>query len=143
MIGILLAGHGNFAEGMLSASKVIAGTLDNADFIGLFHGDSPDAFEENILNKLEALDDGDGVIILTDITGGTPANRSLICMGSRPNVRVISGTNMTMLIECLFSREGANIDELCEKLHLGGKEAVKLLHKELEEALAEDDDDDF
>lgn len=148
MIGILVASHGKLAEGLVNTSELIAGPSEKLEYMGLFHGDSVSEFEANMMKSIENLDDGDGVLIFVDFNGGSPGNCALKCMRSGRNMRIISGTNATMLIEGLYSRKGKTLDELCDICSEIGHDAIQFLHKEFEELMksaAEDsgDDDDF
>lgn len=74
MIGILIATHGDFASGLLSAVELIAGKQEKVGTIGLHHEDGIEEFEQKVNNMLDDLDDGDGVLVFVDILGGTPSN---------------------------------------------------------------------
>lgn len=147
MIGILVATHGKLAEGLISASELIAGPTEKLSHIGLFHGDSVGEFEANMLKLIEELDDGDGVLIFVDFNGGSPGNTALKCMRSDHNIRILAGTNPTMLIEGIYSRSCGDLDELCDICMDSGKEALQYLHREFEEMMKaaenDSDDDDF
>lgn len=69
MVGILIATHGGFAEGLLSAVELIAGKQEKVETVGLYHGDGVDEFEGKITAAMDKLDDGDGVLVFVDILG--------------------------------------------------------------------------
>ena len=74
MTGILIATHGDFAAGILSAVELIAGKQEKVETIGLHHEDGIEEFEERVNKALDDLDEGDGVLVFVDILGGTPSN---------------------------------------------------------------------
>ncbi len=74
MVGVLIATHGGFAEGILNAVELIAGKQEGVKTIGLFHGDGIDEFSDKVQTAYEELDDGDGVLVFVDIFGGSPSN---------------------------------------------------------------------
>lgn len=78
MLGVLLVSHGNMAEGMIDSVKMFFGPdLEQIDFLSLKLDMAIDDFKEALTMKLSSLDQGDGVVILTDLLGGTPANQCL------------------------------------------------------------------
>ena len=72
MIGVLLLSHGQLSKGIVHSAKMIAGVYDNAARLSLMPGVSSDIFVEEVKTKIEKLDKGDGVLVLTDMKGGTP-----------------------------------------------------------------------
>lgn len=145
MIGILIATHGGFAEGLLDAVELIAGKQEKVATMGLRHGDSIDGFEATMAEHIEALDDGDGVMILVDIVGGSPANCALKSMRLGNKINAIAGVNMPMVVDAVFSRLGATLDQLCEACQSAYGDGLVLLHKEFETLMASatEDDDEF
>ena len=85
MVGILIATHGGFAEGLLSAVELIAGKQEKVETVGLYHGDGVDEFEGKITAAMDKLDDGDGVLVFVDILGGnTFKHRYALLFKKRP-----------------------------------------------------------
>ena len=110
MIGILIAAHGDFAKGLVSAAEVIMGVPENTDTVGLHLGDAPDEFYAAVDGKIAALLDaseGDGVIVLADLFGGTPCNTVARIMNERglDKVRCVTGASLPMLIEVAGERD--------------------------------------
>ena len=111
MLGILLVSHGDMAKGLLSSAKMFFGDdIENIDILCLYLDTPVEDFKEELGNKVKRLDDGDGVLILSDLLGGTPCNLSNTLASE--NVNIISGANLTMLVEVLGMRMcyGTNID---------------------------------
>lgn len=102
MVGILVATHGRFAEGLLNAVELIAGKQEKTGTIGLFHGDGIWEFEDRMKMLIRELDDGDGVLVFVDILGGSPANTVMKCLSMNHEIRAIAGVNMGMLVQAVM-----------------------------------------
>lgn len=142
MIGILIATHGDFASGLLSAVELIAGKQEKVGTIGLHHEDGIEEFEQKVNNMLDDLDDGDGVLVFVDILGGTPSNvifRSL----SRKKFKAIAGVNMAMVVQAVMMRDGMSEEELYENVLEIAKQPPILLHEMYEEMQAEAEEDEI
>lgn len=142
MIGILIATHGNFASGLLSAVELIAGKQEKVGTIGLHHEDGIEEFEQKVNNMLDDLDDGDGVLVFVDILGGTPSNvifRSL----SRKKFKAIAGVNMAMVVQAVMMRDGVSEEELYENVLEIAKQPPILLHEMYEEMQDEAEEDEI
>lgn len=116
MIGLILSGHGNFATGLLSAAEVIAGKQDKVVAIDFLSGDSSEGLHDKIEKALQELA-CESVILLTDISGGTPFNQSVLLSGKVAcQCRVFSGTNMPVLLEAIFGRISDDVNALAQSL---------------------------
>lgn len=111
MIGIIVAGHGNFALGITSALKLLAGEIENYQAVDFLPEYSAEQLREKLLGALENLKDCEGILILTDLTGGTPYNvaskirmESLTSDGGRL-MEVIGGVNLGGVIEAVMTRQ--------------------------------------
>ncbi|MDD3186278.1 MAG: PTS sugar transporter subunit IIA [Anaerostipes sp.] len=135
MIGILIATHGGFAEGLLSAVELIAGKQDHVETVGLYHGDGIEVFEKKVNDALDRLDDGDGVIAFVDILGGSPSNVIMRSLG-RKKFYAIAGVNMAMTVQACMMRDGSSLDELYETVLQTAKQPPILLHEMYEEMSA-------
>ncbi len=105
MIGLVLCGHGDFASGLYSSVKLIAGEQEKFDVINFSEGISSEKLQALLDSAVETVDQGQGVVIFTDIPGGTPFNQSVILSTKKENIRVISGTNLPAVLDGCFSRE--------------------------------------
>lgn len=123
MVGILIATHGGFAEGILNAAELIAGNKEKTKAIGLYHGDGIEEYEKKVIETIDELDDGDGVLVFVDLIGGTPSNTMLKLMKQK-NIKVVSGLNLPMLICAMFSRDESSLTMLCRECKETGIEAV-------------------
>jgi PTS system mannose-specific IIA component len=104
MIGLVLVTHGRLADEFRAALEQVAGTQEQIEAITIGAEDDPDLCRSDIIEAVKRMDSGDGVIILTDMFGGTPSNLAISCM-NLPNVDVLAGINLPMLIELARVRE--------------------------------------
>ena len=122
MVGIIITGHCNFATGIASAVKLVAGQQKNLEAV-----DFPDTYStEKLTEALDKLEECKNIIFFTDIVGGSPFKISAeLAATSSKNIKIISGTNLGMLIENVMMRDmDINFDELVETAISTGKQQV-------------------
>ena len=127
MIGILIVSHGAFGESLIhSASHVLGRRPLYVRQLGVTVHDDPDAILPVAEDLVKYVDQGGGVLVMTDICGATPSNIAtrLIKPGK---VAVVSGVSLPMLIRALTYREQATLEELVEKAMSGAAEGVMRL----------------
>jgi PTS system mannose-specific IIA component len=110
MIGIVLVTHGALAHEFKSAFEHVVGPQENCETISIGAEDDMQQRREDILLAVDAVDSGDGVIILTDMFGGTPSNLAISVMQNR-DVEVIAGVNLPMLVKLARVRNDKPIKE--------------------------------
>jgi PTS system mannose-specific IIA component len=128
LIGIFVVSHGALAEGMVNAMEMITGPQEKVIPLGLQESEAP----ENLIDKLkEAMivnDDGDGVLILTDLYGASPFNSSSrLYMESKNKIEILTGVNLPMLVEIVMSREGSDLATLFNNAYQAGLDGIKML----------------
>lgn len=104
MIGLVLVTHGNLAEEFLHAVVHVVGPQEKFATVCIGPDDDMDQRREDIITAVHMVDDGDGVIILTDMFGGTPSNLAISVM-EEGKVEVIAGVNLPMLIKLTSVRQ--------------------------------------
>lgn len=106
MIGTLILSHGSLADELLTAARTIAGGLDGFKAVSLDWSDGFDEAQTKIDEALGELDQGEGVLILTDMFGGTPCNVALTFL-QPGTVEIVTGVNLPMVVRlaCLGNRE--------------------------------------
>jgi len=72
MVGILIVSHGNLAEALISSVQILVGNLQNVRGVSIWPQDGKEEIQDRIEREIAEVDAGDGVIILTDLLGGTP-----------------------------------------------------------------------
>jgi len=123
MIGILIVAHGAFGEAIIhSASHVLGKRPLRVRQVGVTVHDDPEAILPQALNLVNELNEGDGVLVLTDIYGATPGNIALRLLVPG-QVEGISGVNLPMLIRALTYRD-QGLATVVEKALSGGTEGV-------------------
>jgi len=123
VIGILIVAHGAFGEALIhSASHVLGKRPLRVRQVGVTVHDDPEAILPQARNLVRELDEGGGVLVLTDIYGATPGNIALRLLAPG-RVEGISGVNLPMLIRALTYREQA-LAVVVEKALSGGTAGV-------------------
>ena len=131
--------HGRMAEGMLDSSKLFFGDdIPQIKALCLMASDNPEEFDEKIRAAVEEIDDGQGVIAMCDLLGGTPCNRSALVLNDR--LQVITGMNFSILLELLGRRMSVNdISEIdIPELIQVGKDGIISLNEFFKAAQQED-----
>ena len=127
MVGILITGHGHFATGLGSSLQLITGITENVALVDFEADHSTDTLKANLHKAMDSLSECDGILVLSDLAGGSPFNNASMCMAERPDQRieVVAGTNLPMIIEGA-SMMGAYDDplELAETLIPTGKDYI-------------------
>ena len=124
-VNILLISHDNVGQAILDASINTLGFCPlTAEILSVPNNCDPESKIEIAQAKAKELDQGDGVLILTDIYGSTPSNIACTLSGN-DNIRIISGLNLPMLIRVL-NYPNLELDELVLKAMSGGKEGIML-----------------
>ena len=98
MIGMVLVTHGALADEFRSALEHVVGPQEQIATINIGADDDMEQRREDIVAAVEAVEQGQGVVILTDMFGGTPSNLAISIMHNRP-VEVIAGVNLPMLVK--------------------------------------------
>ena len=119
MIGLVVARE------MVAATELIVGEQEQFVAVGIFPNEQVEDTKEKIVSALRSVDTGDGVIILTDMFGGTPSNISLSFL-EEGRVEVVAGVNLPMLIKLVTYREGRALDELASFITQYGQKNINL-----------------
>jgi mannose PTS system EIIA component len=98
MIGKLILTHGGLARELLAAAQIIAGRLSGFEALSLDWNDTFDEARAKVQAAIERLDESQGVLILTDMYGGTPSNVAVSFLGAG-KVEVLSGVNLPMVLK--------------------------------------------
>lgn len=111
MIGIVVVSHSNIGFEMVAAAKKIIPDCKNITSVSIESDLSPEANRNKISDSVKKVDAGDGIILLTDMFGGTPSNLCLSFL-EKGKVEIISGFNLPMLIKLASTKEAGNLEEL-------------------------------
>ncbi|MBU2497450.1 MAG: PTS sugar transporter [Proteobacteria bacterium] len=133
MIGLLIVTHCELGRELLNAAKFIVGRIEKAETISITETTGSEQIRKMIEEKVKVLDTGKGVIILTDMFGGTPSNLSLSFL-KEGEVEVLTGVNLPMIIAIIQNRSDQKLNVLAEKAQEAGKTGISLASKLLESA---------
>lgn len=104
---IILASHGPFAQGALECAEMLMGKQDNIEVISVLVDSNIDELRKQMVNRYQTLNQGNGVIILVDLMGGTPCNLAGELVIQHDDVLLFCGFNIPVLLEVLNNREGS------------------------------------
>jgi PTS system mannose-specific IIA component len=110
MIGVLITTHGNLGSEFLKVAEMIKGTLKSVMHISMDQTTGVEELTKEITAAIKKLDQGQGVLILTDLFGGTPSNLSLSLLKAG-KVEVVTGVNLPMLLKLNDIRETMNLHD--------------------------------
>jgi PTS system mannose-specific IIA component len=131
MIGIVLVTHGALANEFKSAFEHVVGPQENCETVSIGPDDDMQQRREDILLAVDAVDSGDGVVILTDMFGGTPSNLAISVMQNR-DVEVIAGVNLPMLVKLARVRADKPIKEAVRIAAEAGRKYINIANDMLE-----------
>ncbi len=124
MIGLVLVSHAGLAAELLAAAEMIVGNIELAEVVGIRPEANADSVMEAITGAIGRVSGG-GVIIMTDMFGGTPSNMSLSFLAEN-KVEVLTGVNLPMIIRFVSDRECSGIEELAGKIKESGVEGISI-----------------
>jgi mannose PTS system EIIA component len=125
MIGVLITTHGNLGSELIKAAELIRGSLKGIVHISVDQTKGVEDLKKEISTAIKKLDQGRGVLILTDLFGGTPSNISLSFM-KEGKVEVITGVNLPMLLKLPDIREGMLLKEFAQIIKEYGIKNISL-----------------
>ena len=103
MIGIVICCHGEMGEGMRNAAEIIVGPQEQLEVVSVRPGDGGNDILEALKKAIADVDSGSGVLLLTDLFGGTPTNISCALLGEA-DIEVVTGFNLPLLIKAITGR---------------------------------------
>ncbi|QXC32231.1 PTS galactosamine/N-acetylgalactosamine transporter subunit IIA [Aeromonas sp. FDAARGOS 1407] len=111
MLGIIISGHGGFASGLAEAMEQILGEQPCVVAIDFPESSTTARLERQFAQAIPTVDQGDGVVFLTDLLGGTPFRVASLLAMRVPGREVITGTNLQLLLEMLLERDDLSASE--------------------------------
>jgi len=125
MIGMLLVTHGRLADELIAALEHVVGPQANVTTVCIGPDDDMELRRAEILNSAAKADEGDGVVLLTDMFGGTPSNLAISIM-DKANVEVIAGVNLPMLIKLASVRKTDPLIDAVESAQEAGRKYINI-----------------
>ena len=138
MVGLIISGHGNFASGLRTSLKLIAGEASNIEYVDFIETDSTESLMEKYCNALKSLDNCDSILALSDLAGGSPF-KTLVELKTKIEkpMEVVGGTNLPMALEISMTKD--IIDDLSSlsetALEVGKSGVVKfefIVHEDID-----------
>jgi PTS system mannose-specific IIA component len=131
MLGLLVVTHGKLAEELVDAAKKIVGPAEAFDAVSLGWDDDVADARKRIEAGIRDVDQGDGVLVLTDMFGGTPTNIALSLL-EPGRVDIVTGVNLPMLIKFQNRREQLSLGDAAERIAAQGRDAIHAASEVLE-----------
>ena len=126
MIGLVIVTHSGLGEALIEAGEsILEGPLDAVAAVSVDLRQSAEKMREKINTAIKAVDQGKGVLILTDMFGGTPSNLSLSFL-EEGRIEVLTGVNLPVVIRAAKMRKVNNLNELAETLQAYGRKSISL-----------------
>ena len=125
MIGLVLVTHGRLAEELTGALEHVVGPQTHIASVCIGPDDDMERRRADIMESVAQVDDGDGVVLLTDMFGGTPSNLAISIM-EKAKVEVIAGVNLPLLVKLASVRETENLTDAVEAAQKAGRKYINI-----------------
>ena len=125
MIGLVLVTHGRLAEEFVAALEHVVGPQQQTAAISIGPEDDMEKRRDDVLAKINEVDSGSGVIVLTDMFGGTPSNLAISFL-EQATVEVVAGVNLPMLIKIASVRETMALADVAEAAKEAGRKYISV-----------------
>jgi PTS system mannose-specific IIA component len=125
MVGLLIITHCRLGQELIEAAEFILGSLEAADYVLIDTSKDSDTLRDLIAKKIQSLDRKKGVLVLTDMFGGTPSNLALSFL-QQDEVEVVTGVNLPMVIAVAQNREKNNLAQIADIAKSAGCRSISL-----------------
>jgi mannose PTS system EIIA component len=125
MIGMVLVTHGRLADEFINALEHVVGAQEHVETVCIGPDDDMEQRRKEILGSITKVDQGKGVVLLTDMFGGTPSNLAISVI-DKANVEVIAGINLPMLIKLVSVRKTGNLMEAASSAQEAGRKYINI-----------------
>ncbi|WP_416896688.1 MAG: PTS sugar transporter subunit IIA [Minwuia sp.] len=125
MIGMVLVTHGRLADEFIAATEHVVGPQQNVRAVSIGPDDDMEQRRNDIMDAVSDVDDGAGVIVVTDMFGGTPSNLAISIM-DQGDVEVIAGMNLPMLIKLATVRENSSLADAAATAQEYGRKYINI-----------------
>lgn len=132
MIGIVLVSHGRLAQELADILEHVVGQQDQLIAVGLFPQDDTEAKREEILAAVREVNKGSGVVILTDMFGGTPSNLAHSLLDEE-SIEIVAGMNLPLLIKLSSARKTKSIHDAVLLAQEAGRKYIQVASQILHE----------
>ena len=125
MIGALVVSHGHLARELVAAAEMIVGEISHIHAVSIGWHDDVNEARKELEKRIGEVDSGAGVLILTDMFGGTPSNIAY-AFHSPGKVEVITGVNLPMIIKIASQTEGITLEGLANSVYEKGRSSIAM-----------------
>ena len=125
MIGVVVVAHGRFATEVLRAAEMIVGAIENAAAVDIDARMGMEEIHKAVEGAVRAVEKGKGVLLLTDMFGGTPSNIGLSFLGTH-RVEVVTGVNLPMMVKLPAARAAMALHDLARHLQEYGQKNITI-----------------
>ena len=122
-IGGVVVSHGQLASELLSAAETVVGPIEHILAVSIGWHDDVDMAKDEIDRAIKQADQGSGVIVLTDMFGGTPTNISAMFLKEN-EVEIVTGVNLPMIIKFATSERTGKLNEVAKEIEEQGKQSI-------------------
>jgi PTS system mannose-specific IIA component len=122
MVGLVIVCHEDMGAELVKAAEMIVGTIEAVETVAVKQESAPEVLRDRIQSAIKAVDRKKGVMLFTDMFGGTPSNISLAFLGD--TVEVVSGVNLSMVIKFANHREEKTLPELARLAQEAGQKSI-------------------
>ena len=131
MLGLLVVTHGRLADELVASTQTIVGDIDGMEAVSFGWNDDVESARDRIEAARKRVDSGDGVLILTDMFGGTPTNIALSLL-EPGKVEIVTGVNLPMLIKFSNVREAWSLEETADAITREARQAIQIASRLLQ-----------
>ena len=124
-VGGVVVTHGQVATELLAAAETIIGAIKHLTAVSIGWHDDVDAASAEVERAIERVSEGGGVLILTDMFGGTPTNIASMFL-KKGEIEVVTGVNLPMVIKLAGQAGGESLDEVAQRVRDQGREGIYL-----------------
>lgn len=125
MIGMVLVTHGHLATEFRHALEHVVGRQKQLETITIGPDDDMESRRQDIIAAVKGVDTGDGVVVLTDMFGGTPSNLAISCMNGT-KIDVVAGINLPLLIKLASVRECSDLEKAVAQAQDAGRKYISV-----------------
>ena len=122
-IGGVIVSHGRVASELLSAAETVVGSMNHILAVSIGWHDDVEHAKDQIKRSIESVSEGKGVLLLTDMFGGTPTNISAMFIKEN-EVEIVTGVNLPMVIKLASQQEEIALSEMAKEVESQGKQAI-------------------
>ncbi|MGQ4892850.1 MAG: PTS sugar transporter subunit IIA [Candidatus Njordarchaeia archaeon] len=125
MIGLVIITHHEMSKALIKVVRMLSGEIENVEAVSLIEGEGLEDLKEKAMKAIQKVDNGDGVLVLVDLFGGTTMNVSALIAAERDDVEIVSGVNVPMLLSVALERDDVEgVKELAKIALESGKEGI-------------------